>query len=62
VTPTPVPDRTDRVPFGQTLLDDFFLLLALGLLIPFLSYLVWGLLDLGSVPVLPPVDQLVAGG
>lgn len=54
VTATPGPERQpERVPFGQALLDDFFLLTALGLLIPFLSYLVWGLLDLGSVPVLP---------
>lgn len=42
----------ERVPIGQAFLDDLFLLLALGILIPFLSYLVWGLLDLGSVPVL----------
>jgi hypothetical protein len=54
LTATPGPERQpERVPFGQALLDDFFLLTALGLLIPFLSYLVWGLLDLGSVPVLP---------
>jgi hypothetical protein len=39
---------------GQAFLDDLFLLLALGILIPFLSYLVWGLLDLGSVPVVLP--------
>jgi hypothetical protein len=36
------------------LLDDPFLLLVLGILIPVLSYLVWGLLDVSSVPT-PPV-------
>jgi hypothetical protein len=45
---------TARIPMGQAFLDDLFLLLALGILIPFLSYLVWGLLDLGSVPVVLP--------
>jgi hypothetical protein len=45
---------TERIPMGQAFLDDLFLLLALGILIPFLSYLVWGLLDLGSVPVVLP--------
>ncbi len=55
MAPVPGPERRpERVPFGQALLDDFFLLLALGLLIPLLSYLAWGLLDLGSVPVLGP--------
>ncbi len=50
------PERgpSERIPMGQAFLDDLFLLLALGILIPFLSYLVWGLLDLGSVPVLLP--------
>ncbi len=41
------------IPPGQLLLDDPFLLLVLGILIPVLSYLVWGLLDISSVPTSP---------
>jgi hypothetical protein len=34
----------------QKLMDNPWLLLLLGLLIPFLSYTVWGLVELSNVP------------
>ena len=36
------------------LVDDIFLLLAIGLVVPTLLYIVWGLMDLASVPVFKP--------
>lgn len=42
----------ERIPIWQSFFDDLFLLMALGLAVPVLSYLVWGLLELGSVPAL----------
>ncbi|MBI2958288.1 MAG: hypothetical protein HYY32_05530 [Chloroflexi bacterium] len=44
----------DRVPAGQRFLDDIFLLLALGLGIPLLLYIVWSVIDLVRVPVFQP--------
>lgn len=41
-------------PFGQILFDDVFLLLLLGLVMPFIIYTVWGLMDIGGIPTLPP--------
>ena len=38
-------------PFMQRLLDNPFLLLFLGVLIPMLLYNVWGVIDILSVPV-----------
>lgn len=42
------------IPFGQILFDDVFLLLLLGLVVPFIIYTVWGLMDIGGIPTLPP--------
>jgi len=44
----------EQVPFGQIVFDNIWLLFMLGIAIPFLSYLIWGLLDIASTPVLPP--------
>jgi hypothetical protein len=40
-----------RPPWQQLVLDDTFLLLTLGLVVPTLLYIMWGLMDLASVPV-----------
>lgn len=40
------------IPFGQILFDDTFLLLLVGLALPLLLYTVWGLMDVGSTPLL----------
>lgn len=45
-------ESEERIPLWQRLLDNVWLLMALGLLIPILSYLVWGLADLIGVPTL----------
>lgn len=36
----------EPLPLGQRLLDNVFLLLALGVLIPLVSYWLWGVLDI----------------
>lgn len=41
----------ERIPFWQVVLDDVFLLLALGLTIPLILYIVWGIVDVAGVPL-----------
>ena len=48
----PILEPEEQVPLLQRLLDNEFLLLAVGLLIPILSYLAWGLIELISLPVI----------
>jgi hypothetical protein len=45
---SPPPQRT---PWQQVLLDDIFLLVMAGLVVPTLFYIVWGLMSLGEVPL-----------
>ncbi len=42
-------ERSQRIPWPQILLDDIFLLLMAGLVVPTLFYLLWGLIDLGFI-------------
>ena len=44
----------ERVPFMQRLLDNPFLLLFLGVTIPTLLYIMWGIMELVQIPVAPP--------
>lgn len=46
-------EERQRLPFGQILLDDLFMLLLIGITVPFFAYTIWGLLDIGSIPQLP---------
>jgi len=48
------PEHDDeKVPIGQAIFDDLFLFFMLSLVISFVIYNVWGLLDLLSTPMLP---------
>lgn len=38
--------ETENKPLGQRFLDNIWLLLALGLLIPIVSYTLWGIIEL----------------
>ncbi len=40
-----------RVPFMQQVLDNPFLLLFLGITIPTVLYIVWGVMEIASIPV-----------
>jgi len=44
----------ERVPIGQAIFDELFLLFLLSLIISLILYNVWGLLDLLRTPLLPP--------
>jgi hypothetical protein len=43
----------ERVPFMQRLLDNHFLLLFLGVVVPTVLYIVWGIMELVQIPIAP---------
>jgi hypothetical protein len=43
--------RPERVPIMQRVLDNPFLLLFLGVTIPTVSYILWGVMELTQVPL-----------
>jgi len=44
-------DNNEPVPWMQQLLDNPFLLLFLGVLIPMVVYTLWGVIDILTIPV-----------
>lgn len=49
----PASDRHERPPFMQRLLDNPFLLLFLGVTLPTVLYLIWGILEIAQIPLSP---------
>lgn len=47
-------DDTRDLPFMQRLLDNHFLLLFIGLAVPTLTYIVWGVMELVALPISSP--------
>jgi hypothetical protein len=47
----PVPTEEEQAPFLQRLYDRPFVLLALGLLVMFSFYTIWGLVEIYSLPL-----------
>jgi hypothetical protein len=47
-------EHSERVPFWQRVLDNPFLLLFLGVAVPTILYMIWGIMELVQVPVSPP--------
>lgn len=48
----PSPDEAqERIPFMQRLLDNPFLLLFLGVAIPTVFYVIWGVMEIVSIPI-----------
>jgi hypothetical protein len=45
------PERGERVPFMQRVLDNPFLLLFLGVAIPTIFYLMWGVMEIANIPI-----------
>lgn len=43
--------RAPRVPFMQRVLDNPFLLLFLGVAIPTVFYLIWGVFEVAQIPI-----------
>jgi hypothetical protein len=55
--PEPPPEAREEpahLPWQQLIFDDVFLLMALGLVVPTLLYIVWGLMELASVEPFVP--------
>jgi hypothetical protein len=45
------PAPPEHIPFMQRLMDNTFLLLFLGVTIPTVIYLIWGVMEIASVPL-----------
>jgi hypothetical protein len=50
---SPPEPRRERVPAMQQVLDNPFLLLFIGITIPTVLYIVWGVMEVASIPVAP---------
>ncbi len=46
-------DRLERIPVMQQILDNPFLLLFIGVTIPTVLYIIWGVMEVASVPLAP---------
>lgn len=44
-------DSGSKVPFMQQVLDNPFILLFIGIAIPTLTYIIWGIMELISLPI-----------
>ena len=44
---------SERVPFMQQLLDNPFLLLFLGVVVPTVFYILWGIMEIIQIPIAP---------
>lgn len=50
-TPEEEADRTGQIPFMQQVLDNPFLLLFLGVTFPTVFYIIWGIIEITSIPI-----------
>lgn len=48
---TKTAERLERIPIMQRILDNPFLLLFLGVTIPTVLYIIWGIMEVASVPL-----------
>lgn len=47
------PEENVRVPIMQRVLDNPFILLFIGVVFPTVFYVVWGIMELVSIPIAP---------
>ena len=45
--------KPERVPFFQRVLDNPFLLLFVGIVMPTVFYILWGIMEIATIPVAP---------
>jgi len=45
------PQSSERVPFMQRLLDNHFVLLFAGVVVPTVFYTIWGILEVAQIPI-----------
>jgi len=48
---TPHTPQTERVPVMQRILDNPFLLLFIGVVVPTVFFIVWGIMELVTIPL-----------
>ena len=53
VTPQDDLPRPERIPFFQRVLDNPFLLLFIGVVMPTVFYIMWGIMEVATLPVAP---------
>lgn len=46
-------EESGRVPPMQSLLDNHFLLLFIGVAVPAVFYLMWGVMEIANIPIAP---------
>lgn len=51
--PSPESGREEPLPLMQRLLDNPFLLLFLGVTIPTITYIIWGVMEIVTIPIGP---------
>ena len=49
-TPAPA-EELEEIPFMQKLLDNHFLLLFLGVAMPTVLYIIWGIIEVAQIPI-----------
>ena len=47
---TPANQESTRVPLMQRILDNPFLLLSIGIVVPAVFYIIWGVIEIVSIP------------
>ena len=50
-SPPTIADKSERIPVMQRILDNPFLLLFLGVTIPTVLYILWGVMEVASIPL-----------
>lgn len=46
-------DAEEPIPFMQQVLDNPFLLLFIGITVPTVSYIIWGIMEITTIPLAP---------
>jgi len=49
---SPLPHPPERIPFMQRVLDNHFLLLFIGVVVPTVIYILWGVMELVQIPLI----------
>lgn len=50
---SPAVNETERVPVMQRILDNPFILLFIGVVFPSVFYIVWGIMEIATIPLAP---------
>jgi len=44
-------EQTERIPIMQRILDNPFLLLFIGITVPTVFYIIWGIMEIVTIPI-----------